>query len=210
MDRIEIKCVLFDLDGVLVDACDWHYEALNSALANAGYPIIDRESHISTYNGLPTRVKLKMLGVPDDMIVTINNQKQKNTLDIIRSSATIMPEKIELHRYLKSNGIKIACVTNSIEETAKEMLITTGQMPYIDLLVSNEQVKYNKPHPDCYNYAINTLGVDQISCLIVEDSPTGIEAAINSIAVHLWIVSDHTKVTLNNYINFMKNELCKF
>lgn len=205
-----IKAVLFDLDGVLVDACDWHYEALNAALVGAGYPPIGREEHLSTFNGLPTRVKLKMLGVPDNMVAAINDQKQKHTLDIIRSSANIMPEKIELHRYLKSNGIKIACVTNSIEETAKEMLIATGQMPYIDLLVSNEQVKRNKPYPDCYNHAIHTLGVDPSCCICVEDSLKGIEAATSSIAGHLWVVSDPTKVTLKNYVNFMENEQCRF
>jgi beta-phosphoglucomutase len=205
-----VSAVLFDLDGVLVDACEWHYEALNAALVEAGYLPIGREEHLSTFNGLPTRVKLKMLGVPDDMVAAINDQKQKHTLDIIRSLATLMPEKIELHRYLKSNGIKIACVTNSIEETAKEMLIATGQMPYIDLLVSNEQVKRNKPYPDCYNHAINTLEVDPSRCICVEDSPKGIEAATSSIAGHLWVVSDPTKVTLKNYVNFMENEQCRF
>jgi HAD superfamily hydrolase (TIGR01509 family) len=202
-----ISAVLFDLDGVLVDACEWHYEALNAALVRTGYPPIGREEHLSTFNGLPTRVKLKMLDVPDDMIAVINDQKQKHTLDIIRSNANIMLEKIELHRYLKSNGIKIACVTNSIEETAKEMLIATGQMPYIDLLVSNEQVKRNKPYPDCYNHAINTLGVDPLSCLCVEDSPKGIQSATSSIAGHIWVVSDPTKVTLKNYTTFVGYDL---
>jgi len=205
-----IDAILFDLDGVLVDACDWHYEALNAALVGAGYPVIDRESHLSTYNGLPTRVKLQMLGVPDDVATSINASKQKHTLDIIQSSANIMHEKIELHEYLKSKGIKIACVTNSIEETAREMLTATGQMPYIDLLVSNEMVARNKPYPDCYNHAITTLGVDPLSCLCVEDSPKGIEAAVGSIAGHIWVVTDTTKVTLKNYINFVESERCRF
>jgi HAD superfamily hydrolase (TIGR01509 family) len=201
-----IRAVLFDLDGVLVDACDWHYDALNSAMVEAGYKAIDRESHLSIYNGLPTRVKLQMLNIPDDAASRINEQKQRHTLDIIRKSAKIMPEKIELHRYLRERGIKIACVTNSIEETAREMLTATGQMPYIDLLVSNEQVKRNKPHPDCYNHAINTLMVDPYHCICVEDSPKGIEAVTSSIAGHLWVVTDPTKVTLKNYLNFMENE----
>jgi len=202
-----ISAVLFDLDGVLVDACDWHYDALNSALVEAGYKAINRESHLSTYNGLPTRVKLQMLGIPDDAASRINEQKQRHTLDIIWKSAKIMPEKIELHRYLRERGIKIACVTNSIEETARKMLTATGQMEYIDLLVTNEMVKSNKPHPDCYNLAIAKLGVNPISCLCVEDSPKGIMAVVNSVAGHLWAVTDHRKVTLDGYLRFMENEL---
>jgi beta-phosphoglucomutase len=205
-----INCVLFDLDGVLVDACEWHYEALNFALREAGYDAISRENHIKTYNGLPTKVKLQMLGIPDDVSLKINAEKQKHTIDTIRNNAKLMPEKIELHAYLKSAGIKIACVTNSIQETAREMLIATGQMPYIDLLVSNEMVNRNKPHPDCYNHAIKLLDVNPKECICVEDSTQGINAAMSSLARHLWVVTDTSKVNKENYKKFIERISCKF
>ena len=59
---MKIKAVIFDLDGVLVDATEWHYEALNRALGLFGYNIA-RYEHLTTYNGLPTRKKLEMLSV---------------------------------------------------------------------------------------------------------------------------------------------------
>lgn len=204
---MKVSCVLFDLDGVLVDACDWHYEALNAALMKHGYTPINRQDHLQKYNGLPTRVKLQMLGVPDHVAEHINKEKQRHTLDIIRNAATIMKEKIELHEYLKSAEIKIACVTNSIEETAREMLVSTGQMPYIDLLVSNELVTRNKPYPDCYNHAIRTLNVDPSQCICVEDSPKGIQAATASIAGHLWVVDNSGEVTLTEYLKFVEEDL---
>ena len=46
-----IECVLFDLDGVLVDACDWHYKSLNKALMDMGHSAINEEEHITKYNG---------------------------------------------------------------------------------------------------------------------------------------------------------------
>lgn len=196
--------VLFDLDGVLVDACDWHYEALNRSLNEAGYPSIDRNDHLSTFNGLPTRVKLEMLGVPLDVAKRINDVKQKHTLDIIRERAFVMREKLSLHSFLREQGIKVACVTNSIRETAEAMLVATGQIGYIDLIVSNEDVKRNKPYPDCYDFAIKTLGVDPSLCLCVEDSPKGIEAAEASSARYVWKVKDTTEVTKENYISFIK------
>jgi len=203
---MKVSCVLFDLDGVLVDACDWHYEALNAALMKHGYAPINRQDHLQKYNGLPTKVKLQMLGIADDIATRINDEKQRYTLDIIRNSATIMREKIELHEYLKSAGVRIACVTNSIEETAREMLVSTGQMPYIDLLVSNELVNRNKPHPDCYNYAIRTLNVEPSQCVCVEDSPKGIQAATASIAGHLWVVDNSSQVTLEQYLKFVEED----
>lgn len=200
-----IDLVLFDLDGVLVDACEWHYDSLNRALSYFGYPPINKKNHLSTYNGLPTRTKLNMLNIPKNKIIKINNKKQEFTLDLIKKTAKIMPEKIKLHKYLKSNNIKIGCVTNSIKKTAKLMLAKTGQLNFIDILITNEDVIKNKPHPDCYNLAINKLNIKGSRVVCVEDSKTGIEAAKASLAEHLLIVKDSSKVNLNLIKNFLKD-----
>jgi beta-phosphoglucomutase len=201
---LKIEAILFDLDGVLVDACDWHYKALNLALADAGYPIINTEDHLAKYNGLPTKVKLKMLGIPDHLSDEINKNKQKHTLDTIHVNAKIMQEKVELHEYLKGLNIKIACVTNSIRETAELMLSKTGQLNYIDLLVTNEDVYPNKPHPVCYDYAIQKLNSNPNTSLCVEDSPKGIEAAKESKVKYLWTVNCPKDVTIENYHSFLE------
>lgn len=201
---MKVECVLFDLDGVLVNACDWHYDSLNRALDCHGLPLITIEDHVSKYNGLPTKVKLKMLGLDECMIKKINHSKQTYTLETIRKNGNVMPEKIELHKFLKNNSIKIGCVTNSIRETAVEMLKITGQYDYIDLLVSNEDVLKNKPHPECYNLAIQKLRVNPMATICVEDSSKGIEAAMKSLAKHLWVVENTTHVTQHNFTNFIK------
>lgn len=199
-----ISAVLFDLDGVLVDACDWHYKALNNALVDHGYSPINETDHNNTFNGLPTKVKLHMLNVPLNKIDEINSLKQKHTIDIINNHATIMNEKIELHKFLHSMGIKIACVTNSIRQTAELMLEKTGQLKYIDLLISNEDVEKNKPSPDCYNKAVNYWNLKKSECLCVEDSDKGIQAVINSMIPNLWIVKNTHDVTLEGYLKYMK------
>lgn len=198
-----INCVMFDLDGVLVDACDWHYHALNRALIDVCSFEISRHDHETKYNGLPTNVKLKMLGIDDSLSTKINNLKQHYTMDCIRQNANIMHEKILLHQYLKNQGVKIACVTNSIRMTATEMLSRTGQLEYIDLLVSNEDVKNNKPSPDCYEYAMRSLNVYPSCSVCVEDSPKGIQAARSSSAAYVWEVRDTYDVTVENYRRFI-------
>lgn len=192
-----IDCVLFDLDGVLVDACEWHYDALNEALASLGYSKISRDDHITKFNGLPTKVKLEMLGIDSKNAIAINNLKQKITLDIIKNNAKPMDDKIQLHTFLKSKNIKIGCVTNSIRETAEEMLKSTGQLDYMDVIVTNEDVVKNKPYPDCYNYAIKKLGVDPQNVLCVEDSDKGIQSVLSSLAGHLCVVKDTTEVNID-------------
>ena len=76
--------------------------------------------------------------------------------------------------------IRIACVTNSIEETAHLMLEKTGQLPYIDYLVHNEIPRHPKPSAEGYIMAMIVLRAFPHECLIVEDSDKGYEAAKNT------------------------------
>jgi HAD superfamily hydrolase (TIGR01509 family) len=203
---MKYQAVLFDLDGVLVDACEWHYTALNEAMREIVGFEISRHDHETKYNGLPTNVKLSMMNIDEPMASRIGQLKQSLTMKTIHKNAKIMMEKCDLHRYLKANGIKIACVTNSISTTARLMLEKTGQLEYMDLIVSNEDVKNNKPSPDCYNYAIEKLKVDPLKCLCVEDSPKGIQAAINSRANAVWQVKNPSEVNSESYRRFVNED----
>ena len=82
----KIKAILFDMDGVLIDAKDWHYEALNEALSLFGCEI-SLYDHLVTFDGLPTRDKLNMLSdlgkLPKDLHPIINTMKQKHTMKMI-------------------------------------------------------------------------------------------------------------------------------
>ena len=200
-----IEAILFDLDGVLVDACDWHYFSLNRALEEVVGFSINRTDHLIKYNGLPTKVKLKMLGINDKESEKIWKLKQEYTIETIREHSKIQNEKIEFFEYLSLNKVKYACVTNSIRETAIEMLTQTGQIKYFDLMITNEDVINNKPSPDCYNKAVYTLDVEPKKCIIVEDSPKGIEAAVSSIVPNknIWKVQNTQEVTLKNYRRFI-------
>lgn len=191
-----IKAILFDLDGVLVDACDWHYRALNDALKSNGFDQINYEDHLEKYNGLPTFRKLDMLGLSKEDANLVWKSKQEKTLETIKKYGYIDKYKQKMLKSLKNKGYKIACVTNSIKETASEMLKITGQYEYIDILITNEDVVLNKPHPDCYYLAFEKLGLDKKECLIIEDSEKGIEAAVKS-GANLQKVNDVYDVTLD-------------
>jgi beta-phosphoglucomutase len=175
------KAVLFDLDGVLVDACDWHYEALNRALYEVAEYKISREDHESTYNGLPTKVKLNMLieeGVLQEKdLESISDLKQKFTIEVINELCTRDQEKVDMVLALKSSGWKVACVTNSIRKTTKLMLSKTGILHYMDVIITNEDIAKAKPDPEGYIKALKLLEADPDLSIIVEDSPKGLEAA---------------------------------
>mgnify|MGYP005625481151 CR=1 FL=1 len=178
-----IKAVLFDMDGVLIDAKDWHYEALNSALKHFGLAI-SRESHLSTFDGLPTRKKLQMLtkaqGLPEQLHEFINSLKQTYTLEISHKSC----KPSFNHQYalsnLKAEGYKIAVCSNSVRQSVETMMELSALEPYLDLLISNEDVPRGKPDPSMYIKAMSILEVKPEECLILEDNDHGIQAAIAS------------------------------
>jgi len=173
----QFKAVLYDLDGVLVDAVSIHFDALNKALGVFGYNI-SPEEHERKYNGLPTKVKLKMLeGLPGTLHPMVSDLKAKYTLEIIERNIKPSYDKLLMLSRLKKKGLKIACCSNAIVSSVNEMLKRSEIMEYFDLIIGNDSGYKPKPSPDMYIGAMLSLGVKPNECLIVEDSPVGIEAA---------------------------------
>ena len=197
-----IKAILYDLDGVLVDATEWHYESLNAALTEVCGFVINRDEHISTFNGIPTIKKLEILHeqgrIEEKMFDKIWEQKQNKTFQVIEKFSTSDSSKIRLHK--QTENLKKVCVTNSIRKSAMLMLEKTGQLEYMDFVISNEDVSSPKPSPEGYKIAIEKLGLNLKECMIVEDSPKGLEAAHKSGAC-VFEVSGYYEVTLENVLN---------
>ena len=178
-----IKAIFFDMDGVLIDAKDWHYEALNYALEHFGYTI-SRESHLSTFDGLPTREKLLMLskarGLPEELHEFLNALKQRYTLEITHKRC----KPSFNHQYaisrLKAEGYKIAVCSNSVRQSVETMMRLSNLEQYLDMMISNEDVSKGKPDPEMYLKAMSIFDVKPEECLILEDNDHGIQAAVAS------------------------------
>ena len=203
----ELRAVLFDLDGVLVDATEWHYEALNRALGLFGYTI-SRYEHLTTYNGLPTRKKLEMLSVeknlPRGLHSMINQIKQKYTREEILRNCTPVFEKEFMVRQLKRDGYKLAVCSNAVRESVERMLRASGILENFDFLVSNEDVKKPKPDPEMYLLAFEKLDVAPAECVIVEDAEHGLEAARRT-GAHVCRVSSFAEVDYDRIKRFIES-----
>ncbi len=194
-----IKYIIFDLDGVLVEARELHYEALNKALGKFGYTIT-REEHVSTYDALPTTKKLQLLteqkGLPVEMHDEIWKEKQRQTWEIINQ----MDQDNRLREVLgklRSEGYTLIVCSNSVRESVKMMLLRRGFLEYIDFYLSNQDVSQAKPHPEIYLAAMIKAGAKPKECLVVEDSHYGRQAAIDA-GAYLCPVKDVEEVTYEN------------
>ena len=179
-----IKLIIFDMDGVLIDAKKIHYDSLNYALSlQDDKYVIDIDEHLNIYDGLKTTEKLKLLtknkGLSENHYDSVWNEKQKQTMKLLKN---IKPsdQLTDCLSKLKNDGYKIACCSNSIRNTVFTVLCKLDILEYFDVVLSNEDVKNSKPYPEIYWNAMSKSGVLPEETLIVEDSPHGLIAATKS------------------------------
>ena len=205
----QVRLVLFDLDGVLIDAKEIHYQALNKALGKEFE--ISRQAHINVFDGLPTTAKLKLLskkyGWTSHEEKRISDDKQKYTIQMISELKPIR-HIVNLFEYLKDRGYKIGVCTNSVRRTVLTALAKTDLMEYVDIVLSNEDVKNSKPHPEMYWKAMSMMDMLPENTLIVEDSPKGLLSAIRSNANYMRVESPDD-VTIANVTAQLKGKPVK-
>lgn len=182
--RAKIKAVIFDMDGVLVDAKEWHYDSLNNALLHFGFSPISRKNHLEVYDGLPTKEKLKIhpdtMGLNEEFHRNINKLKQEFLAKIIEEKCTPSLLHHRTLQELKKEGYKLAVCSNAIRQSVEVLLSKMDLISYIDFFLSNQDVEYPKPHPEIYVKAIKKLGIPPESVLICEDNMKGITSAKES------------------------------
>jgi beta-phosphoglucomutase-like phosphatase (HAD superfamily) len=192
-----IDTILFDMDGVLFDDKDIHFECLNIALGEKY--AIPYELHLSVFNGLQTRKKLKILtdeyNLPENLHDYIWSVKQAETIKRLISLERDR-RLCEMFDELHSSGYKLGVCSNSTRKTVLTVLSNLGIMKYLDIFFSNEDVLNPKPHPEIYWKAMSALHSIPETVLIIEDSPEGLKSAYSS-GANVLKVKNPSEVTLN-------------
>jgi len=198
------KLIIFDLDGVLIEAKELHFNTLNQALfaVDSKY-VISLEEHLLHYDGLKTYQKLDLLtnnkGLPKDSHKDIWNSKQKLTQASLNNISK-SDKLINIFQHLADCGYKIACCSNSIRKTVLLVLSKLEIINFFDLILSNEDVKHSKPYPEIYWKAMSEFGALPEETLIVEDSPVGLMGAERA-GGHILRIDSPSDLTLDRLIN---------
>jgi HAD superfamily hydrolase (TIGR01509 family) len=173
----------WDLDGVLFDSDMLHYLAVNEALKPYGERI-GEEEHLTTFKGLPTLRKCAMLTamgrLPASAHADVSARKQAATLDAIALAVQPDPKVSALLRALRAAGWRQCCCSNSVRKTVQQVLFQTELIEYMDFLLSNEDVRLAKPHPDIYLKAAHLFGIETGELVVVEDAEAGRRAALSA------------------------------
>jgi len=203
-----IKLIIFDLDGVLIESKDIHFESLNKALIDFKEVPITYDDHIFKYDGLSTRKKLQLKNINLDKIEKINQRKQIYTIELLTDKIIKNDNLIHLFKKLKEENYIINIASNCIRNTIEIVIKNLGIYDYIDFVVSNEDVNKSKPHSEMYLKCIINSGVNPKETLILEDSYIGRQGAFNS-GAYIGAIENPKEVTyelIKMFINKYNDE----
>lgn len=195
-----LEAILFDLDGVLVSAKEWHYHALNKALDEIAGTVITEWEHLHTFDGRPSHVKLAMLvelgRVTEEQIPHIWRLKQEHTVEYIRNLCQPDEQKIFMLSQLRQDGFRIACVSNAIKVSVELMLEKSAIRSFFEEVVSCEEAKAPKPDPAPYLVCLDRMGLTADQAVAIEDNERGYESS--RAAGIKTLVLQYPEVTIEN------------
>jgi HAD superfamily hydrolase (TIGR01509 family) len=173
-----MTAVIFDCDGTLVDSEPLARTAWERALLPYGYALTDADAEASV--GLPyPRVHAYFAAraaLPGADAFWTEFTSQLFTL--IDSDLVPFPDAIAAARALRTRGVPLAVASSSPRERLQRTLGRAGLLDAFDAVVSGDEVEHGKPAPDMFLLAASRLGVPPHTCVVVEDSPPGVQAGI--------------------------------
>lgn len=178
----DIKAILFDLDGTLIDSM-WIWEEVDRVyMEQLGleYEKIKLQENINGMSFTETAEFFKKTFDIPESIDEIKATWVKMAEDFYRNKISAKENVPELLSKLKGRGIKMGIGTSNTRELLHMIVEKEGIAPYFDTMRTSCEVKAGKPHPDIYLKVAEDLGINPENCLVFEDIPEGVQAAKNA------------------------------
>ncbi len=204
-----IKAVLFDMDGVLVNTETFYIQALiEILLEEIGVNLTEKE--VGKYAGLIYTEKLKGIfkernikGDPYE----IAEKSRRRFLQIIKGKIELLPGAKDLLDQLFSSEIKLGLVSSSKRMVVDLVLKETKVHDFFDVIVTQDDVKNLKPHPEPYLLASRKLNVKPEECVVIEDSEHGILSAKSAGMKCIALANPHLPVSKYSKADLVVREL---
>ncbi len=175
------SAVIFDLDGVLTDTAELHYQSWQRLMDEIGVPF-DRQVNealrgLSRGESLETILGERLSEFAEEQKEEIARRKNNEYLARVAkmTPADLSPGAGELLQALRARGAAVAVASSS--KNAKAVLDRLGIRPLLDVLVDGNEIQRSKPDPEVFLRAAERLGVPAARCVVVEDAASGVNAA---------------------------------
>ena len=176
----EFDLVIFDHDGVLVDSEILAMTAIQELFAEHGLPL-DLDTAFGMFLGSPfdkviDYLEINVSGIDRE---NIDSRFHERLFELFVDSLQPLPDMPSLVDSLRSRGAALAIASSGTSERVSLGITQTGLADSFDAgsIFTKDQVKFGKPAPDVFLLAAKSLGIDPARCLVIEDSPHGVQAA---------------------------------
>jgi beta-phosphoglucomutase family hydrolase len=196
------KAFIFDLNGTMIDDMQYHIKAwhgiLNGLGANISLERMKEECYGKNHELLERMFPNRYSFEEKDRM---SYAKETTYQEEFRPSLKLIDGLDQFIKASVAKGIKIAIGSAAIMFNIDFVLDGTGIRNYIDVIVSADDVENSKPHPETFLKCAIKLGIDPSDCLVFEDAPKGVEAALNAGMDCIVITTLHTTEELSRYQN---------
>jgi len=166
--------VIFDMDGVLINSEPLHFLATQEVLATYGVPMSEAD-YFGRYIVYSDWEIMELLLSDASARPAAAQAKSRRYLELVASGIPPFPDGLELLR--RTDGWRVALATGSMRHEAELALRALGIRDCFQAIVAREDCVHGKPNPEPFLRAADGLGVSPARCVVVEDSPGGIQAA---------------------------------
>lgn len=188
----ELSAVIFDMDGVLIDSAEDHFQSWRRLAADWGTDVT-REQFKTTFGRqnrdivpilLPQACKVRD-------VTELGEIKERYYRDLIGEHLTLLPGAAELVSACNADGLTCAVGSSGHPENIAIALSALGVDDIIQAVVSGHDVTTGKPNPEVFLKAAERIGVAPSRCAVIEDAPAGIEAALAAGMVAIAVTTEH-------------------
>jgi len=175
----EVRAVLWDMDGTLIDSEQFHWIAWRDTMANEGIAIT-HEQFLRSFGQRNDSIIAGWLGsgTTPERVERIGNAKEELYRDLIRRHGiSALPGVASWLERLRQQGWRQAIASSAPRRNIEVILEALGAARCFEGIVSAEDVSRGKPDPEVYLAASSRVGASPDRCVVVEDAATGIEAA---------------------------------
>ena len=173
-----IKAILFDLDGLMVDSEPHSLASWEAVLEERGVKLdqLTIESILGLRIDATARTLIDKFHLPDT-VQELANAKTEYQITHLAGNVKPMPGLLELLDEIDRRGMPKAIASSGIRRYVEAVLRANGLLERFNVIITGDQVAHGKPAPDVFLAAAHALNVEPQDCLVLEDAPTGVQAA---------------------------------
>lgn len=198
MSKAHLEAVLWDMDGVIADTADYHYNAWREVLKEHGVEF-SKEDFMQLFGQRhDTIIKFNLGKLPPQQVQQIAERKQAIYRHNVAQNIVPLPGAVELIKSLNQHGIKTAIASSAVPDNIDVIIAGLGIEKCFQVIAAGTEVAEGKPSPQIFQLAAKKLNVSPADCVVIEDAIAGVTAAKRAGMKCVAVTNSHPAQKLEN------------